>query len=160
MIRDGDGSAGFERRLHGLLEESVARVGGHARSRLNQARHAAVAEAARPRRWRLPRLFMTGVGRRGLWMPAAGAVAAALLVAFLMWPHAPRGYPAAEASRARAEDLELLADGDGMDLMQSGDGQFYEWAMAQADKSGPAGGDGSQDKAHAGGDGGADQNSG
>ena len=117
-------------------------------------------------RWRLPRLCHDRAsGRRGcLWMPAAGAMAAAVLVAFVLWPHAPQGYPAVEASHASAEDLELLADGEGMDLMQSGDGQFYEWAMAQADKGGPAAGsgDGSQDKAHAGSErcGGTDQNSG
>jgi hypothetical protein len=30
-------------------------------------------------------------------------------------------------------DLDLIADRDGMELMQGGDGQFYEWAMSQAD---------------------------
>ncbi|MGH8318653.1 MAG: hypothetical protein ACREUL_11835 [Steroidobacteraceae bacterium] len=134
MSRDLDGTADFEQRLRVLLDESVQRVGGRVRSRLTQARHAALAEAARPRRWHL-RLRPAAWGRgRLLWMPAAGAVAAAVLVAFVLWPHPPQGiYPAVEASHATVEDLDLLADRDGIDLMQGGDGQFYEWAMAQAE---------------------------
>ena len=137
MSRDLNGTAEFERQLHALLEESVQRVSGHARSRLNQARHAALAEAARSGRWRLPRRAAAWLRLRPLWMPATGAVAAAVLVAFVLWPHAPQGYPGAEANPTTVEDLDLLADHEGMDLMQSGgDGQFYEWAMAQASQSG------------------------
>lgn len=140
MSRDLNGTTDFERQLHDLLEESVQRVGGRARSRLNQARHAAVAEAARRGRWQLPLRAAAWLRLRALWMmPATGAVAAAVLVAFVLWPHAPQGYPGAEASPTTVEDLDLLADHEGMDLMQSGDGQFYEWAMAQADQSQPAG---------------------
>jgi hypothetical protein len=143
MSGDPSGIADFERRLHGLLEESVQRVGGRARSRLNQARHAALAEAARQDwRARLRRALRIAprdpLAIRPLWLSATGAVAAAVLVAFVLWPRAPRVYPAVEASPAAVEDLDLLADREGMDLMQSGDGQFYEWAMAQADQSGPA----------------------
>jgi hypothetical protein len=150
MSRDLNGTADFESRLHALLAESAQRVGGHARSRLNQARHAALAEAARPRRWRLPQRLAARAGRRLVWMPAAGMVAAALLVAVMLWPHAPQGYPAVDASHATVEDLGLLADRDGMELMQNGDGQFYEWAMTQADEAGQAPGPGAADpgKAH------------
>lgn len=157
MSRDLHGTTDFERQLHGLLEESVRRVGGHARSRLNQARQAAIAEAGR-RDWRArlsralrgayhwpsmaaghpARPSWPGAHRfaiRPLWMPATGAMAAAVLVAFVLWPHAPQGYPAVEANHTTVEDLDLLADRDGMDLMQGGsDGQFYEWAVAQADQ--------------------------
>lgn len=142
MSRDLNGTAGFEQQLHALLEESVQRVGGRARSRLNQARHAAVAEAARRGRWSPPLLRTAAWMRLHLWMPAGGAVAAAVLVAFVLWPHAPQGYgyPVVEANQTSAADLDLIADRDGMDIMQSGDGQFYEWAMAQADQGGlPAG---------------------
>jgi hypothetical protein len=31
------------------------------------------------------------------------------------------------------EDLDLVADGETFDLIQQGDGGFYEWAVAQAD---------------------------
>ena len=140
MSRDPNGAADFERQLHALLEESLQRVGGRARSRLNQARHAALAEAERPHRWR--RRLAARIGRPLLWVPAAGGLAAALLVVFVLWPHASGGYLPAGATRASAEDLELLADHDGMELMQNGDGQFYEWAMAQAAASGRPSGSG------------------
>jgi hypothetical protein len=137
MSRDLNGAADFERQLHTLLEESVQRVGGRARSRLNQARQAAIAEAGRRSHWRVPLRTMEWFRPRPSWMPATGAVAAAVLVAFVLWPHAPPGYPAIEANHTTVEDLDLLADRDGMDLMQgSSDGQFYEWAMAQADQGG------------------------
>lgn len=165
MSRDLNGNADFERELRGLLEESVQRVGGHARSRLNQARHAALAEARRPRSWHLPQRVAARAGRPLLWMPAAGAVAAGLLVALVLWPHAPQGYPAVNASHATVEDLDLLADRDGMDIMENGDGQFYEWAMTQADgNSGQPASSGATDqgKAHGSQSGGGDtdQNSG
>jgi len=151
MSRDSNGTADFERQLQALLEEGVQRVGGHARSRLNQARHAALAEAARHGRWLLLLRATTWLRLRLLWMPVAGAMAAAVLVAFVLWPNAPQGYPAVEANHTTVEDLDLLADREGIDLMQGGgDGQFYEWAMAQADAGGrPAGpGAAGQGKSH------------
>ena len=133
MSRDVNGATDFESQLHTLLEESVQRVGGRARSRLNQARQAAIAEAGRRSQWHVPLRAVEWFRPRPSWMPATGAVAAAVLVAFVLWPHAPQGYPAAVANQTSVEDLDLLADRDGMDLMQGGgDGQFYEWAMAQA----------------------------
>ncbi|HEX4268714.1 MAG TPA: hypothetical protein VHY36_12565 [Steroidobacteraceae bacterium] len=156
MSRDLNGTTDFERRLQALLEESVQRVSGRARSRLTQARHAALAESAHGSRWQAPLRALVWTRPRLLWMPAAGAMAAAVLVAFVLWPHAPQGYPAIEANPTNVEDLDLVADREGMDLMQTGDGQFYEWAMAQADAgdqpagTGPAG----QVKAH------GDQNAG
>jgi hypothetical protein len=159
MSRDLNGTADFERQLRSLLEESVQRVGGHARSRLNQARHAALAEAARSRRWRLALRASTWLRLHRLWMPAAGAVAAAVLVGFVLWPHAPQAYPGAEPNPAAVEDLDLIADREGMDLMQSGDGQFYEWAMAQTDAGQPAGSSAADpDKPHGGPNAGADTN--
>ena len=137
MSRDLNGTADFERQLHTLLGESVRRVGGRARSRLNQARQAAIAEAGRRSHWRVPLRAVEWIRPRPSWMPAMGAVAGAVLVAFVLWPHAPQGYPAVETTHTTVEDLDLLADRDGMDLMQgSGDGQFYEWAMAQAGQGG------------------------
>jgi hypothetical protein len=121
----------FERRARALLEESVQRVDGRIRSRLNQARHAAIEEASRR-----PSLF-----RRFTLMPAAAsAVAAAVLVAFVLWPHSRSGdSPIAEGGgRTSVEDLDLLADSDALDLVtdESTDtGQFYEWAVDQADSN-------------------------
>jgi hypothetical protein len=165
MSRDLDGTAEFERQLQALLETSVQGVGGHARSRLNQARHAALAEAARGGRWFSLVRAATWIRLRLLWMPVAGAMAAAVLVAFVLWPNAPQGYPAVDTNHTTVEDLDLIADREGMDLMQGGgDGQFYEWAVAQADQGGqPAGpGAASPDKSHGAQNAGAvtDQNSG
>jgi len=117
----------FERNARAVLEESVRRVDARTRSRLNQARHAAL-EAA-PRRARRGWLSFT-------LMPAAGAVAAAVLVAVVLWQHAPqRTVPAAlDTPRAAVvEDVDLLTDNDSIDLMEGWDGPFYEWAAAQSD---------------------------
>lgn len=114
----------FEHQARAVLTESVTRVDSRVRSRLNQARQAAIAEVARPSR--RPRFFL---------MPAAGAVAAAALVAMLLWQHGPHS-PAVlpnESGQVQAEDLDLIADSDGLDMLQDSDGAFYEWAAAQAD---------------------------
>jgi len=164
MSRDLNGTADFERQLQSLLETSVQGVSGHARSRLNQARHAALAEAVRGGRWLPFWRAATWLRLRPSWMPVAGAMAAAVLVAFVLWPGAPQGYPAVDPSHTTVEDLDLIADREGMDLMQGGgDGQFYEWAVAQADQGGPQAGRGAgPGKSHGGRNTGAatDQNSG
>ena len=116
----------FERNARLVLEHSVARLDGRTRSRLNQARQAALTAAGtrRPGWWRSLAL-----------MPAAGAIAAALLVSVLLWHRQPLGgeAPALDAQRVTAEDMDLLADKDALDLMEGGDGSFYEWAAAQTD---------------------------
>ena len=123
-----DTNSEFEKRTRELLADSVQRVDGRIRSRLNQARHAAIEEATkRPSVW-----------RRFSLMPAAGAVAAAVLVAFVLWPHSHRGDSGTEGSgRAGVEDLDLLADSDALDLVsdETDTGQFYEWAVDQADSN-------------------------
>lgn len=115
----------FEEQARAVLTESVTRIDSRVRSRLNQARQAAIAEVARPRR--RPRLF---------FMPAAGAVAAAALVAMVLWQHGPKvpaALPVTDGGQVQAEDLDLIADSDGLDMLQDSDGAFYEWAAAQAD---------------------------
>jgi hypothetical protein len=116
----------FEEQARGVLAESVTRIDSGVRSRLNQARQAAIAEVARPG-GRRPRFFL---------MPAAGAVAAAALVAMVLWqrgPHTPSVLPVNDGGQVQAEDLDLIADTDGLDMLQDSDGAFYEWATAQAD---------------------------
>jgi anti-sigma-K factor RskA len=114
----------FERKARTLLEESVLRIDARTRSRLNQARHAALEAALAPRRawWRSFTL-----------MPAAGAAAAALLVAVTLWHRQPAGELPLDTQRAAVEDMDLLTDSEGLDLMEGGDGSFYEWAAAQTD---------------------------
>jgi ferric-dicitrate binding protein FerR (iron transport regulator) len=117
----------FERHARAVLEGSVLRIDGRIRSRLNQARHAAIEEASRrPSFW-----------RRFSLMPAASAVAAAVLVAFVLWPHSRPGDSVIEGGHGTVEDLDLLADGDALDLVsdETDGGAFYEWAVDQADSS-------------------------
>ena len=116
----------FERNARTVLEESVRRIDARTRSRLNRARHAAL-EAAGARRlswWQSLSL-----------MPAAGAAAAALLVAVVLWHREPQGTPALafDSQHAVVEDMDLLTDKDSIDLMEEWDGSFYEWAAAQSD---------------------------
>jgi hypothetical protein len=123
----------FERNARRVLEESLGRIDARTRSRLNQARNAALETAlARPRRgWQS---FTV--------MPAAGAAAAALLVAVMLWHREPSGVePALFEARPPAvttEDVDLLADKDALDLMEGWDG-FYEWAAAETDTNGESG---------------------
>jgi hypothetical protein len=120
----------FENRARALLEDSVQRVDGRIRSRLNQARHAAIEEASR----------RPSVWQRFTLMPAASAVAAAALVAFVLWPHSHPGDSliADGGGRVGVEDLDLLADGDALELVSdetTDTGQFYEWAVEQAESN-------------------------
>jgi len=114
----------FEEQTRAVLTESVTRIDSRIRSRLNQARQAAIAEVSKPSR--RPRLLL---------MPAAGAVAVAVLVAMVLWQHRPEAaLPVSEGGQVvAAEDLDLIADTDGLDILQDSDGAFYEWAAAQAD---------------------------
>jgi len=128
MSPNTEPSVEFERRARAVLEEDVLRIDGHIRSRLNQARQAAVAEAARRR----PALW-----RNFIVMPTAGAVTAALLLTMVLWHRQPQGeLPAAEGAHSTVEDLDLLADGEGLDLIEGWDGSFYEWAVDQPDATG------------------------
>jgi anti-sigma-K factor RskA len=117
----------LERRTRAVLEESVARIDARTRSRLNQARHAALAAAAAPRTssWRGLRL-----------MPATGAVAAAVLVALMLFSQRPQTLPT-DGAQPTVDVLDLLADDDGLSLMEDEDHAFYEWAAAQ-DEAGTA----------------------
>jgi hypothetical protein len=113
----------FERNARLVLEQSLSRIDARTRSRLNQARHAAL-EAA-------------GARRRAWWrsltlMPTAGAAAAALLVAVVLWHRQP-GVETAGLEAQHVEDMELLADGEALELLDGWDGPFYEWAAAQTD---------------------------
>jgi hypothetical protein len=120
----------FERNARVVLGQSISRIDGRTRSRLNQARQAALEAAARRRRplWWLRPLAL---------MPAAGAVAAAALVALVLWHREPSVIEAPMPEQGTAvEDMDLLADSEGLDLMEGWDGPFYEWAVAQTDGNG------------------------
>jgi hypothetical protein len=129
MSVQGEQLTDFERRSREVLEASVLRIDGRVRSRLNQARHAAVEAATARRRPLFSRLFTL--------VPTAGAAAAALMVAVVFWHGAGHGVRSGETTTAvttHAEDLDLLADSDGLDLVEEGgdgSGSFYEWAAEQ-----------------------------
>lgn len=109
----------FERRARELLHDSVNDLDTATRSRLTQARHAALAKPARPA-WLHSRVLAPG-----------GAIAAVALVAVLLWGTAHQ--PVKDAGSA-LDDLELLADSEGYELSQEPDLDFIEWAAAMGEK--------------------------
>lgn len=122
-----DPNSPFEKSSQALLEESVTRVSGRVRSRLNQARHAALAEieAVRPRPfWRMPAVLG----------PAGGVAAAAVVAVLLLYKGGEHGLASSVGGQAGYEDIELLSDKDGLDLLENYDGSFYEWAASQDDE--------------------------
>jgi len=127
MSGQGEGLTEFERRSRTMLEESMQRIDDRVRSRLTQARYAAVEAASARRRPLFSRLFTL--------VPTAGAVAAALMVAIVLWHSSGRsGGGETSQGGALTQDLDLLADSDGLDLVEEGgdgSGSFYEWAADQ-----------------------------
>ena len=136
MSAQGEQLTDFERRARVALEESVTRIDGRVRSRLNQARQAAVEAAVSQRRPLFARFFTL--------VPTASAAAAALLVAvFLVHPGSQTDPPPVASlvgdPGGGAVDLELLSDKDGLDLVEDGgdgSGSFYEWAADQTEAGG------------------------
>ena len=114
----------FERNARVVLEQSLSRIDGRTRSRLNQARHAALEAAGAPR---------TAWWRSLTLTPTVGAAAAALLVAVVLWHRQPAGEPQVLEAQHAAEDMDLLADSEALELLDGWDGPFYEWAAAQTD---------------------------
>jgi hypothetical protein len=120
-----------ERRARELFDASVDGLDGETQSRLNRARHAALAEAehARPGPWRA-------------WLPAAAAASVAML-AIVLWrmPGDSMDRSAASAEGApAAEVVELLATSEGIDVA-SEDPEFYAW-LATRDEPPPQNGAG------------------
>ena len=113
----------LEERSRALFSESVDNLDMPTRSRLNQARQAAVAAAgARWRPWltRMPLLT------------SAGGVAAAAVLGVALWVGSPLGHHPPAAAESAFEDLDLVAatdagSGDAMEMMQD-DIDFYDWA--------------------------------
>lgn len=119
MTAEIDETAAFEKCARALLAEGVARIDGATRSRLNRARHAALAAGPQPKRslWRGPML-----------LPFTGAVAAAVVAAMFL----VRGSQSHQAtSQPSLEVIDLLTSGESMSLMENYDHGFYEWAAAQ-----------------------------
>ena len=114
----------FEQRSRELLAESTGKLDGRTRSRLTQARHAALAQLQKPSRLRWQS-----------WLPAGAATAAAVL-ALVVWtgPGSDTATQLANAGNGTSafEDIELLADGDAPDFVsEANDVEFYEWAAGE-----------------------------
>jgi hypothetical protein len=118
-----------ERRARALFDASVEGIDGETRSRLNRARHAALAEVERARRspWRT-------------WLPAAAAASVAML-AVVLWrmpgDSADRTAASADGTPA-AEVVELLATSEGIDVA-SEDPEFYAWLATRDEPPTPNG---------------------
>jgi hypothetical protein len=124
--------SGLEVRSRVVLEEGLSRIDAHTRSRLNQARQAAVAAASRSS-WLG---WFYGAWSRQVLMPATGAAAVAALVAVLMLSGGHQLTASVTDNPASAFDvLDLVTDDDAMTLMEDNDGSFYEWAAAQGDSA-------------------------
>ncbi|MEO7773162.1 MAG: hypothetical protein ABIT36_01565 [Steroidobacteraceae bacterium] len=112
----------FEHGAKAAFDDSIARLDAATRSRLTQARHAALAVG--PRRELAP-----------WWRNAApaGGLAAAVLVALVLWNRsgAPVLPDLSTAQTSRFDDLELIADADALDLADVDNFEFYEWAATQ-----------------------------
>ena len=100
----------FAKKAKQQFDESVERLDGEAQSRLNRARHAALAEL--------------GAGRSiwVQWAPTAGVAAVAVL-AVVLWT----GNPVTEdmTTPAVATDMEILLTGDSLEMLE--DLEFYSW---------------------------------
>lgn len=123
--------AEFERRARDVFRASVDDLDAATLSRLNRSRQKALA-AAQGSRHRRDR-WLT-------WAPA-GALAAGLLAAVLLWrgpPDAEVAPPVAASSPAETQQdsLELLAAGEDLDLATEADLDFYVWVELATDDDG------------------------
>jgi hypothetical protein len=124
----------FERRVRALLEESMTRIDPRVRSRLTRARFAAVEEASGS-----GSLFWRTLASTSRGVLPAGALAAGALVMLLLWrDRAEERHPITQTP-AVVEDVELLADGEVLELLEEWDAGFYEWAASEANAGGQRG---------------------
>ncbi len=115
----------LEERSRALFHDSVDNLDMRVRSRLTQARHAALEASSRPRRVRT------------LWWAPAGVTAAAV-IGMALWMGAPPHHaPVSLADGQSIEDLDLLATADenGSDTMEmlQDDPEFYDFADKAAE---------------------------
>lgn len=105
-------AAAWQRRARSVFDDSVERVDPRIRSKLTQARYAAVDE-----------LRAHESRRRWLRLPVAGlTVAAVAAVAVLVWNE---GNPGLMPDDLPLEDMELVADADNLEMLR--DVEFYAW---------------------------------
>ena len=99
----------FNKQAKASFDETVEQLDAATLSKLNRARHAALAEMQQPtRQW-------------SRWMPATG-VAAAVLVAVMVMQN-PAGFD--EPLPAAVADMEILLGEDSLEMLE--DLEFYSW---------------------------------
>lgn len=113
----------LEERSRAVFRDSVESMDFALRSRLTQARVAALAAAEHPRPWLL---------RSTTWAPAAGVTAAAVLGVALWFGSPMAHHSAVVADSPNLEDLDLVASTDenspdAMEMLQD-DIDFYDFA--------------------------------
>ena len=117
----------FEAKAREQLADSLAHVNAHVRSRLMHARREAVAVASE-------RSSVTHA--RAAWLrarrfaPVAG-LAAALAVAVFLWIARPGAIGTGTEPLTAFDNVSLLADSDGLEMVEDADASFYEWAAGQ-----------------------------
>lgn len=119
----------LEQRARALLIGSAENLPGAVRSRLTQARHAALAARHARMRYRLQR-----------WLPAGAVAATALALLVVFVPHGRHASAGAVnpliSNVAGVDEIELLSSGMPLNADQDVDDDFYEWAVAAADGPG------------------------
>jgi len=108
-----------ERRAREVFEASVEDLDAETCARLSRARRAAVAESrtAAPTPW-------------NTWVPWAAAASVATLAVILWRSAGDRVTPPPTAAAPAPEVVELLANGEGLDIA-SEDPEFYAWLEAR-----------------------------
>ena len=109
-----------EKRARELFDDSLERIDARTRSRLTQARHAALDELKSTR----------GLVTRWIWAPVGGLAAAAVIAVLVT------GRPSVDPAVSSApspEELEIVAGDESVELLQ--DVEFYAW-LAQQPNSG------------------------
>ncbi len=127
MSEELAGNSEIEQRTRVLLIESTAALSGAVRSRLTQARHAALDARAHGTRYRLQR-----------WLPAGALAAGALALLVVYLPPHSHPVPTTAAINGSIDDIDLLTSDVPLSTDQDVDYSFYEWAVDAADNSGGA----------------------
>lgn len=114
----------FERRAKALFDAGVNGIDARTRSRLTQARHAAVAERER---------------HRGSWfsryaVPASGFATAALVLMVAFNAGLFSRTPDKQGAVLAMDDMAMLADGEDFDMLEDMD--FYSWLEAEEGEPG------------------------
>ncbi len=113
--------ADFAARARALLLESADNLDGRTRSRLTQARHAALAQ-----------LESRAPGRPGFsrWLLPAGSIVAAALVAVVWFGNLQPDSDSLQAANSPMDDIELMAGAESFELIE--ELEFYAWLESEA----------------------------